>query len=120
MDAAEMDLFTSIELFGQKISDNKDVLMLLKNWSPNIIIESYDSKKIFTLKIGDQGIENIALKEELCDHEIRLLANETILLLIFSGKMNPAEAVFNGELEIYGDVKDQIKLDAITLLIWGV
>jgi hypothetical protein len=48
------------------------------------------------------------------------LASESDLEALFTGKLNPVEAHSNGILEVYGEPKDQVKLDAITLVLWNV
>ena len=114
-------LLDSLRNFKEEVQQNENVHKLVKNWNPNIILETMDTEQIYTLQVRDCLIDQILNEEnEESNHIIRLEADEEILTTIFSGEMNPAEAVLNGELVVFGDAKDQIKLDAITLLIWGM
>lgn len=113
-------IYESLEDFQKKVALNLNVQKLVRNWTPNIIIEATDTGSVFTLLIRDCLIEKIITGGESSGHDISVEGNEDMLCSIFTGVVNPAEAVLNGELVVFGDANDQIKLDAITLLIWGM
>jgi len=39
---------------------------------------------------------------------------------VFSGDYNPAHALIDGELAVFSNEKDKVKLEAITMVIWGM
>ena len=114
------ELFSCLVKFQNEVNTNESVVRLVKNWEPNIIIKSLNSEEIFTILIRDLKIESIVEEEQKSEHQILLEADEDILHSIFDGQTNPAEAALNGDLFVFGDQKDQIKLDAVTLLVWGM
>lgn len=114
------ELLKSLQEFQQEVNTNENVHKLIKNWNPNFIIESSDTGEFYTLEVYDMRIKNILEGEVNSDHEIRIEGDDEILTAIFTGDLNPAEAVLNGELMVYGDQNDQLKLDAISLVIWGM
>jgi hypothetical protein len=113
-------LLESLENFKERVKENDNVHKLVQNWDRNIVVEAMDTESIYTLLIRNSTIETIIEDENEDESVIRLEADEDVLSTIFTGKLNPAEAVLNGELVVFGDPADQIKLDAITLLIWGM
>jgi putative sterol carrier protein len=113
-------LRASLDNFQSKANANDNVHKLVKDWSPNIIIETMDTDESYTLLVRDERIAEILENQANSSHEIRLEGDTDVLQAIFYGDRNPAEAVLNGDLAVFGNPNDQIKLDAITLLIWGM
>ena len=110
----------ALQDFQIKFNSNAQLKKLLLNWNPNIILNSIDSGNQYTLWVREQLLANILEKEEPSDHQIFIEAENETLVKVFSGTLNPSEAVLDGDMVVFGDDKDQIKLDAITLIIWGM
>lgn len=113
-------LLTSLSNFQSEVNKNESVKKLTKDWNPRLIIQSSDSEEVYTLVIEESTIATITPGEHSANHEIRIEGDVEILQNVFMGKLNPAEAVLNGEMAVYGEQSDQIKLDAISLIIWGM
>ena len=51
---------------------------------------------------------------------VTMSAEEATLIEIFSGVTNPSTALIDGQLEVYSDSRDKVKLEALALVIWGL
>ncbi|MCL8268332.1 SCP2 sterol-binding domain-containing protein [Leptospira weilii] len=124
MEADNMINSTILEcltLFQEKVNENPRMKTLLKNWNPIILVESNDLNDKYFLTIRDTKIVDIQNNySEDINHLIHLRANSENIVSVFSGKLNPANAFLNGTLEVFAQEKDQIKLDAISLVLWGI
>jgi putative sterol carrier protein len=114
-----MELEESLQAFSQQVSGSAKILKLTKGWHPNIIIKAADTGAVFTLVIFESRVREMLKGEVNAAHEVALSAGEQILIQIFTGKINPAKAVLDGNLVLFGDQKDQIKLDIIASVIWN-
>lgn len=113
-------LRNTLDSFKDLVNNNEKVKLLFKNWNPNIVIEESLENQKFTMVIKDQGIQNVLEGAMPSDHQISIEAEEDVLIEVFSGESNPAEVVLDGQMAVYGSDSDQIKLDAISLIIWGM
>lgn len=106
--------------FRLRVNDNPRIKRLLKKWEPMILVESTDSDEAFSMLLRQEAIAEIRDGLGESDHMIHLRASGEILRGIFSGRRNPARAYVDGELEVFGSDKDRVKLDAISLVLWGL
>lgn len=113
----QTEINETLQLFKSKLNANEKVKNLLTNWSPNIIISSDDED--FTLLVRNMEIDEIKKGKHESDHTISVIADKDILIEVFSGISNPSKIVLEGEMAVYGKEADQIKLDAISMFIWG-
>ncbi len=115
-----MNLQSHLKSFSEKVNNTKQLRILLKKWSPEIVVKSDNSDELYSIEVFESIIKDIHTEEQNNDHVIRLEADSEILEEIFSGQRNPARASIDGLLKIYGANKDEVKLDAISLILWGV
>lgn len=92
----------------------------MRGWEPVIMIEVLNTGWKQYLPVRDCRITGIRSNFEDATHVVQLRSSEETLIAIFDGRFNPAEAFLNGELEIFATDNDQVKLDAISLLLWGI
>ena len=92
----------------------------MRDWEPVILIEVLNTGWKQYLPVRDGRITEITSDFMDISHVVRLRSSEETLVAIFDGKFNPLEAFLNGELEIFATDVDQVKLDAISLVLWGV
>ncbi len=105
--------------FQKQVNSNSKIKKITKNWNPHIIIKTNDAPKIFTVIVNDSKISALLETHKKHTHELVIEGKENILTAIFNGELNPAQAALDGKLAIFGDHKDQIKLDIISLVLWG-
>jgi len=121
MQNASTGLNDALISFQQKVNENPRIKTLIKDWEPVITLESTDTAEKTHLVIqGCQLTEIVTEGERAKQHVLHLKATKDKLIAIFSGQSNPAEAFLQGDLEIFASDKDQVKLDAISLLVWGM
>jgi hypothetical protein len=107
--------------FQSTFNDNARVKKLIKNWERSIIVEATDTNVTMTMIISDLVMTEVregAHANE--DNPIHLQASQETLIRIFSGDYNPAHALIDGELAVFSSEKDKVKLEAITMVIWGM
>jgi putative sterol carrier protein len=107
--------------FQSTFNDNSRVKKLIKNWERSIIVEATDTNATLTMVISDLIMTDVkegAHPDE--DNPIHLQAAQDVLIRVFSGDYNPAHALIDGELAVFSSEKDKVKLEAITMVIWGM
>jgi hypothetical protein len=113
-------LMKCLQKFRQDANTHPRIKVLLKGWSPWIQFETLDGGAMVHANIQDQVLGELKTGESDADGTIVVRATEQNLIEIFSGRKNPARAFLDAELEIFGSDKDRVKLDAISLVLWGV
>lgn len=107
--------------FVERVNSNKRIPSLIKGWEPNIIVESEDSDDLYTLMVRGCVVDEMVSGEtSKPEHEIRVCASLNELCNVFSGNKNAANSFLSGDLTLFASDKDQVKLDAIGLLVWGL
>ncbi|MEW5754899.1 MAG: hypothetical protein AB1810_01215 [Pseudomonadota bacterium] len=117
MHTAEIE--QTLKTFQDKVNAHAALRSLLKGWEPTIIVEPTDSPRVFSLPVRNQKIDAVWDRRHADRHEILVRGTGQLLNAVFSGKTNPARAHLDGELAVFGTERDQVKLDAISLVLWG-
>lgn len=114
------DLIDTLTQFKDKANGHPRIASLIKGWEPTIVVEASDSGTKRYLPVRACRIESVDADDTApSEHVVHLRANEAVLAAVFDGRSNPADAFLEGELEIFASDKDQVKLDAISLVLWG-
>jgi putative sterol carrier protein len=113
-------LLDNLTRFASEVNNNKRLRNLLKNWEPVIRIHTNDTNDAYYFPIRDTFIGNIETGDTEADHQVLLKADCHVLEQVFTGALNPARAHLDGALDVYGSDKDEVKLDAISLVLWGI
>jgi hypothetical protein len=112
-------LATLFEEFSERLNGSVRLRPILARWTPVFHIESRDTDETFKIHIEDGLVRRIVrLATEPEDDGLLLRADKSVLQQVFSGQLSPLAAYTDGLLEVYGPQKDQIKLDAIALVLW--
>ena len=107
--------------FCDKVNQNPNIPPLIKGWEPNLIITSDDSGESFTLYVRDCKAQRLQVGSDgEHSHIVEVSAVHEVLCGVFSGEQNASSRFLAGDLAIFGSDKDQVKLDAIALLVWDV
>jgi hypothetical protein len=107
--------------FQTTFNDNARVKKLIKGWDRAVVVDATDTGNIHSMMIADLSMADVRDGAVLdVPHPIHLQASEATLIDIFSGKYNPAHALIDGALAVFSDEKDKVKLEAITMVIWGL
>lgn len=109
-----------LDKFISDANENPHVLRLLDGWDRNIALVATDNIDLENYNILVEGKRLTLSQCANDDSETITVEGDTELLNdIFTGKKNPAKEVLDGNLVVIGSDKDQMKLDAITLIMWG-
>jgi len=102
--------------FARLIDSNEHAKALMKDWGPNVILET--TSKIFavTMKVRDSKIAEISFGSHESEHDIIIRARLTSLISIATGKSDPATCIQEGKMEVIASDIDQLKLDAFTFV----
>ncbi len=108
--------------FRSAFNANERVKRLVKGWDRLIVVEATDTESVLTMIVHDLMVTEIkaGAHREDDDDLIHLQASENNLIKIFSGDYNPANALIDGELAVFSSEKDKVKLEAISIVIWGM
>jgi hypothetical protein len=113
------DLEASLASFQRRVNENSRLKKLTRGWTPHILIESVGSEASFTLVVRDGEITEVRRGRAEGAKNIEVRAAAPTLVDLFEGRLNPALAAADGQIEVYGPEADLVKLDAITLVLWG-
>jgi hypothetical protein len=106
--------------FAVRVNDHPGLRRPLAGWSPAFYIEASDTGHRFQVHMAGGHVEGVEpTGEEPGEEALLLRAAAPVLERVFSGTLSPLGAYTDGQLEVYGSQKDQIKLDVIALVLWG-
>ncbi len=115
--ATHVEITDSLRAFMDNYNKNDRVKIMNRDWDRVIAIEATDVESHHTL-ILKKG--QLSLKEGLLgDPDLKVISDSEILADIFYGDITPTEPYNNGALRIMGSEDDIIRLDFISLMIWG-
>lgn len=113
-------LMECLQKFRLEVNAHPRIKGILKGWSPEIQFETLDGEAAVHAVVAEQVLGEMRPGAAESEGAILVRATEQDLIEIFSGRKNPARAFLDAELEIFGSDKDRVKLDAISLVLWGV
>jgi hypothetical protein len=106
--------------FAGRVNAQASLRTALAGWSPQFFIQAPDSGETFQVHIAAGQVQGVSpVDTEPGDEALLLRGDSALLASVFSGQRSPLGAYTDGELEVYGSTKDQIKLDVIALVLWG-
>jgi hypothetical protein len=115
-----MSLNQSLVNFQQKANANLRVQRIATGWSQRLVVECCDTDQRYCIEIRDGRLSDVQVKPiSTNDGCLLIRGQEDLLTRIFNGAHHPLTAYNDGELEVYGEQRDQVKLDAISLVMWG-
>ncbi len=114
MDALEKVL----EGFVERCNKNPRLIAMNRDWTREVAIRATDTGEAFWIRsAAGQLSAGKGTATGPADLEIR--ADRDVLEAIFSGQMAPTEPYNQGDLLVRGSQDDLLRLDVITLMIWG-
>ncbi|MDA8206997.1 MAG: SCP2 sterol-binding domain-containing protein [Thermaerobacter sp.] len=110
------DLGRALANFQVRVDGNPMVRKMLKDWNRHIVVKPTTGPP-YSLVISKARLEQI-VEEELSDAEVMLTARDEVLVGIFDGSINPADAYASGDLLFHGTIQDEMRLDAVVQYVW--
>jgi putative sterol carrier protein len=111
-------LVGSLLSFRSKVNEHPRLRILLKGWDRSIRIDCDNAAARYRVQFKDTCVQEVVEDSSDAEVDITLRAPHATLLDVFEGRSNPATLFLNGELQVFATEKDQVKLDAISLLLW--
>jgi hypothetical protein len=106
--------------FAERMNTTASLRSTLAGWNPEFYIQARDSGDTWRVCIEAGSVKGVQpTTAEPGDDALLLRADTPVLEGVFSGRQSPLGAYTDGQLEVYGQTKDQIKLDVIALVLWG-
>jgi putative sterol carrier protein len=104
--------------FGTRVNDHQRLRSLLDGWDRVVAINATDTGRTFTVTFRGSRVTSLEASETDDDADLTICAPEQTLLQVFSGDRNPTGLFLEGVLQVFASDRDQVKLDAITLVLW--
>lgn len=115
--ATHEEITESLEAFARAYSENARLKVMNRDWDRNVLIlpEDIESAHTLVLKDGELSFS----QGKTAEPDLTVISNSDILADMFFGDITPTEPYMNGTLRIIGSEDDILRLDFISLLIWG-
>jgi hypothetical protein len=113
-------LHDCLDRFVAAVNGNLRVKKILKDWNPLIVLETTDTGEQFHFRVAETVLSRPEPGDTSAPHRVALQATEEILRAVFSGDVNPVQAHLAGDLAVFANDRDNVKLDAICLVLWGL
>lgn len=104
--------------FARNCNQNERLRTMNRDWSRTVAIVSDDTGARHWLK-SEAGEITVGPGDPPDPPDLEVRAPEAILSAVFSGTMTPTEPYNAGDLLVRGSQDDLMRLDIITLLVWG-
>lgn len=115
--ATHKEITESLKVFKDNYNSNERLKIMNRDWNRVVVIKSTDIESLHTLTVQD-GL--VSLKEGTVENpDLTVISDSETLADIFYGDITPTEPYNNGTLRIMGQEDDIIRLDFISLMIWG-
>lgn len=115
--ATHREITESLKAFTDNYNKNERLKIMNRDWDRVVVVRATDVESQHTLTVK-KGV--VSLKEGNSDNpDLTVISDSETLVDIFYGDITPTEPYNNGTLRIMGTEDDIIRLDFISLLIWG-
>lgn len=116
--ATHAEITASLQAFKEGYQKNKKLKIMNKDWNRVILIEANDIKSQHTLTLQN-GELSVAEGGPNQNADLVVTSDSETLADLFYGDITPTEPYMNGTLVIKGSEDDIVRLDFISLMIWG-
>ena len=115
--ATHQEIKDSLLFFLANYQKNERLKIMNQDWDRVINIRANDIVSECSMVL-EKGL--LEVKEGASQNpDLTVEANSEILADLFYGDITPTEPYLNGSLKILGSEEDILRLDFISLLIWG-
>ncbi len=108
-------LKTALGAFAGRINADPKLRKMVAGWDRAIALEATDGDGAGILVRGGE----VLVAELPAQPDIRLSASQGVLTDVFSGRLSPTEPYVDGSLRVEGSQEDVLRLDFLSLMIWG-
>jgi len=115
--ATKEELSASLEGFCGSCNSNEQLKSMNLDWNRRIGVKANDIDAGFTITYQD-GVAQVD-PEFSEDADLKVESDSETLVSVFYGEVTPAQPYAEGTLRILGSEDDILRLDFVSLLIWG-
>ena len=119
-DIATATLGECLSDFRERFNDNARVKRLIVGWNRDVLVKPLDAPTAYTMTIANLEMTGVTPGINGDGDTVHLQANEEILKRIFTGDYKPAAALADGNMELFSTPRDREKLEALSMVIWGL
>lgn len=115
--ASHQEINASLQAFWQNYSQNERLKVMNRDWNRVILVKANDIVSEHTLVLTDGDLTVYEGARE--NPDLTVIADSETLADLFYGDITPTEPYLNGTLKVLGSEDDVVRLDFISLMIWG-
>lgn len=117
-DGAKERLFQALDHFREKVNENARLRQMNRDWNRDIAVVAKDLPDVQASIAMREGM--MAWEPHTAENpHIVLTAPFEVLIGIFRGDSTPTEPYLEGTLTLRGTQEDVLRLDFVSLMIWG-
>jgi putative sterol carrier protein len=105
-----------LERFATLCEGNERLRAMNRDWRRTVVVRPDGGEPVWLRY--DAGRVWL-LQEPAVEADLEVEGPPAVLLDVFSGRTAPTEPYMAGDLRVHGSQDDMMRLDIITLLIWG-
>lgn len=111
-----------LDNFKNQVNAHAQIQRIVKGWNTDVALEESDTATSWRLHVKEGMIGDIAKGAAGANDDcpMRIVGDAATIRAVFEGRINGIRANNDGLIEIYGPMSDQVKLDAIALILWGI
>lgn len=115
--ATRDELLTCLAQFRDRCNADAQLRPMLADWERTILIRASDlpAEHLLIVRGGQVYLEPAAADGA----DLTVIAESGLLADLFAGRITPTEPYLNGSLRVLGTEEDIMRLDFISLMIWG-
>jgi len=115
--ASHLEIKESLQAFKQNYDQNERLKKMNRDWDRVILVRANDIDCEHTLVLSGGNL--FVHEGPLGKPDLIVIAGSEILADMFYGDITPTEPYMNGTLKVLGSEDDIVRLDFISLMIWG-
>lgn len=115
--ATHKEITDSLRAFTEGYNGNQRLKVMNRDWDRTILVRANDveSQHTLILRDGELSMQEGAVGVP----DLTVISDSETLADMFYGDITPTEPYMNGTLKILGSEDDIVRLDFISLMIWG-
>jgi len=115
--AATEEVAHALDTFVDRFSAEPRLKVMTAGWDRTIEVRAEDLPEPFWLRVEAGALRR--LPEPAGAPELSMSAGSDLLRDLFLGKISPTEPYLTGDLRLVASEADVMRLDVITLMVWG-
>jgi putative sterol carrier protein len=109
-------LWDTLRAFAERVNADERLRKMLAGWERLVRLEASDQPLAAAFRVSQGRVEVVPPEGE---PDIVLRSDAGTLVGMFAGTLSPTEPYLDGTLTILGSQEDVLRLDLLSLMIWG-